>query len=170
MEKRLRELKQQFEHVLAEWVSEEELRNEWRAHAYDDAPEPSHPTPKRPLVFRGSADTGSVIEIWRRPDGACDVELDGSVVELLESPCDLPGETALATFTFDGVVFREMFSVSKPALGALAGFASERERQPPWRYAPELMADWLIDRSFGLTRRGHRALAAGRLAAPGLSP
>ena len=164
MEKSLRELESRLEHVLAEWVSDEELRSEWRAHLYGDAPEPSRPAAERPLVFRGRADTGSVVEVRGRTNGDCDVELDGHRVERLEELRDLPGEEAPERFTFDGLVFQEVFSVSELALAALADFVAEREPHPPWRFAAQLMADGLIDRNFGLTHRGRRALgrAQGR--------
>jgi hypothetical protein len=163
METRLRELELRFEELLDEWVTDEEPQAEWRAHLHGDAPEPSRPVPGRPLLFRGRGETGSVVEIRREANGDSDVELDGHIVERLKGMWDLRGEEAPATFALDRLVFREVFCASEPALAALDEFVAEREPHPPWRFAAELAADGLVDRDFGLTHRGHRALAWSRV-------
>lgn len=163
MEAQLQELELRFDELLDEWVPDEELRAEWRAHLHGDLPEPSQPAWTRPLVFRGRAESGPVLEIRRRANGDCDVEVDGQVVERLKGEWELRGEDAPATFTVGGLVFPEAFGASEPALAALAEFVPEREPRPPWRFAAELAADGLVDRDFGLTQRGHRALAWSRV-------
>lgn len=160
MESRLHELELRFEKLLDEWAPDEELQVAWRAHLHQDAPEPAQPVATRRLVLRGVAETGSVVEIRARADGDYDVELDGHVLERVLEQRDLfPAKEGAGTFTVDGMVFHEAFSASAPALEALAEFVAEREPHPPWSYAAELAADGLIDMDFGLTPRGHRALA-----------
>ena len=167
MEPRLHELELRFERLLHEWAPDEELQAAWRAHLHGDAPEPAQPAASRRLVFRGVAEMGSVVEIRPRADGDYDVDLDGHVVERLlgEGEADAFGKE-VGAFTLDGRVFLETFAASRPALEALGEFVAEREPHPPWPFAPELAADGLIDRDFGLTRRGHRALVAAHEASP----
>ena len=160
MESRLHELELRFERLLHEWAPDEELQAAWRAHLHGDAPEPAQPAASRRLVFRGVAEMGSVVEIRARADGDYDVDLDGHVVERRLDEPDAGRE--VGTFTLDGHVFLETFSASGPALEALGEFVAEREPHPPWPFAPELAADGLIDRDFGLTQRGRRALAQAR--------
>jgi hypothetical protein len=162
MKAQLAELERRFEERLHEWVAEEEARAAWRAHLHGDFAEPTPPIADRPLVYRGRAETGSVVEIRRRADGDYDVEVDGCSVERIEGELDFSGAAAPHRFTLDGIVFDETFSSSEPALEALDAFVAERESSPPWRFATELAADGLIDECFGLTPRGHRALRARR--------
>jgi hypothetical protein len=58
----------------------------------------------------------------------------------------------------NGNEFEEIFDVSPEALQALTEFV-EREGNPAWEHAAELLADGLIDVHFELTPRGRRALA-----------
>jgi uncharacterized tellurite resistance protein B-like protein len=111
-----------------------------------------------PLVFRGAADSGSVVEVRERPDGDCDVAVDGVLVERVEADADFSDTEASHAFRLDGLVFRETFGVSAAALETLAEFAAGATVKPPWRFAREVRADGLIDSHFGLTARGHRAL------------
>ena len=159
MEARLHELGLRFDRLVAEWAPDEDLQAAWRTHLHKGAPAPAEPAPARPLVFRGAAETGSVVEIRDRPDGDYDVAVDGTLVERVEAELDFSGSEAPHVFSLDGVVFRETFSASGAALEALAEFVAERAPQPPWPFAAELRADGLIDRNFGLTPRGRRALA-----------
>jgi len=167
MESRLHELELRFGQLLDEWAPDGEVRAAWQAHFHAEAPEPSLPAASRRLVFRGVAETGSVVEIRARADGDYDVDLDGHVVERLlgEGEADAFGKE-VGAFTLDGRVFLETFAASRPALEALGEFVAEREPHPPWPFAAELAADGLIDRDFGLTRRGHRALVAAHEASP----
>ena len=160
MESRLHELELRFGQLLDEWAPDGEVRAAWQAHFHAEAPEPSLPAASRRLVFRGVAETGSVVEIRARADGDYDVDLDGHVVERRLDEPDAGRE--VGTFTLDGHVFLETFSASGPALEALGEFVAEREPHPPWPFAAELAADGLIDRDFGLTQRGRRALAQAR--------
>jgi hypothetical protein len=163
MEARLRRLESRFERLLDGWSATEELRAAWRAHLHGDAPEPAEPTAPRPLVFRGRAETGSVVEIRERADGDYAVEVDGRQVERIAGGLDFSGKTAAGTFTLAGVAYRETFSVSRPALEALAAFAAGGEPRPSGPSARELLAEGLIDRHWALTPRGRRALGrAGR--------
>ena len=159
METRLRQLETRFERILDNWAPDEELRASWHAHLHRDAPEPAQPTSPRPLVFRGRAETGSVVEIRERADGDYDVDVDGRLVERVEGKLDFSGKDRASTFTLGDLVYREVFSASRPALEALDEFVAGRAPRPPWRSAPELVADGLVDRHVGLTPRGHRALA-----------
>lgn len=158
LQARLRELEAHFERLVHEWLPDERLRAEWRAHLFEDAAEPAEPAPKDDLVFRGRNSTGSVVSIRRRSDGDCDVDVDGRLAERLEGPFDIHGKDRPGSFTVDGRVYHELFSASERALEALEDFVTEREAHPPWRFAGELAADGLVDRNFGLTARGRRAL------------
>lgn len=162
METRLHELEARFGQLLDEWVPGEELRRAWRAHLHQGAPAPTEPAPARPLVFRGAAESGSLVEVRERPDGDYDVTVDGTPVERIEAALDFSGTGAPHVFELDGLAFRETFSASEPALEALRDFVAEQAPEPPWRFAPELRADGLIDGYFGLTPRGRRALAPSR--------
>jgi hypothetical protein len=167
MEARMHELEQRFEQFLDEWAFDDDLREAWGVHLHRGAAAPALPAATRPLVFRGRAETGSLVEISKRTDGDYDVEVDGAVVERVEAELDFSGREAPRTFVLDGLVFQETFSASEPALEALDEFVAERAPHPPWRFAIELRADGLIDGHFGLTSRGHRALrqrAASRVA------
>lgn len=161
---RLLEVEGDFERLLGAWVADEETRAAWRMHLYQGAPEPSEPVPKPPLVFRGRSGSGSVVEVRERPGGDYWVEVDGCPVERIEAEVDFSSTYVPHTFALDSIVFRETFSVSREALAALSEFAAEREPRPPWPHAAELAADGLVDRYFGLTARGRRALAPGRSA------
>ncbi len=158
-EARLQELELRFERLLDEWAPGAELRGAWQAHLHDGAPAPAQPAPERPLVFRGIAETGSLVEIRERADGDYEVAVDGTVVERVEAELDFSGKQTPHAFPLGGLVFRETFSVSAPALEALADFVAGRAQPPPWPFAPDLRADGLIDSHFALTPRGHRALA-----------
>lgn len=160
LEAELLELEADFERLLEEWVTDEETRAAWRAHLYDDGPEPAEPEPEPPLVFRGRSEAGSVVEIRRRPGGELVVEVDGAPVVRVEGEQDFSGTEAPHTFTLDSIAFEETFAASEAALEALREFVAGRAPRPPWRYAAELAADGLIDRHFDLTPRGRRALAA----------
>ncbi len=159
MEARLHELEQRFDQLLDEWAPDEELREAWAAHLRHGAPAPALPAPARPLVFRGRAETGSVVEIRKRTDGDYDVEVDGAVVERAQLELDFAGTEAPRIFMLDELGFQETFSASAPALEALAEFVAERSPAPPWGFAVELRADGLVDRHFSLSPRGHRALS-----------
>lgn len=103
-----------------------------------------------------------MVAVRRRADGDCDVEVNGRLMERLGGPCDVPAADAPGTLTLGGHVYDELFAVSESALEALAEFVAEREADPPWRFALELSAEGLVDRSFALTARGRRALATAR--------
>lgn len=157
-EKRLHELELGFERLLDEWVPGGGLRDAWRLHLHRAGPAPAEPVARGALVFRGAADTGSVAEVRERPDGDCDVVVDGVLCERVEADLDFSATRAPHPFRLDRLVFRETFGASAEALAALGEFVAERAPHPPWRFAPELRADGLIDAHFGLTARGHRAL------------
>src|SRR6266540_6167714 len=56
LEDRLLDVRERFDRVLEEWVSDEALRNEWRAYLRNRVPEPSEPQTIEPLVFQGLTD------------------------------------------------------------------------------------------------------------------
>jgi hypothetical protein len=156
LEDRLLDVRERFDRVLDEWVADPDLRDTWREHLHNRAPEPDEPSAIRPLVFQGrSDDTGSVVEI-RRGDGL-EVNVDGSVVERVVADKDFEGQGPRARFRLNGTVFHETFNASPAALDALREF-TESTSAPPWDYASELLADGLIDVHFDLTPRGRRAL------------
>jgi hypothetical protein len=155
----LLEAERDFERLLGEWVTDTATRAAWRAHLYEDGPEPAEPAPELPLVFRGRSDSGSVVEVRERRGGEYAVEVDGALVERIEAELDFSSTHAPHTFALDSIVFRETFSVSRDALAALDELVAGQSPRPPWRYAAELVGDGLADRYLGLTARGRRALA-----------
>jgi hypothetical protein len=159
---RLLAVRERFDRMLEEWVPEEELREQWRAYLEHHAAEPSGPPAIEPLVFRGvSDDVGSVVEIRGTGDDLA-VVIDGALIERIIGAKDFSGRGPLLRFPLNDVEFRETFEVSEGALDALAAFVETKGSPPPWEHAEALLADGLIDVHFGLTPRGHRALAARR--------
>jgi hypothetical protein len=158
---RLLELEEDFERLLAEWVSDESARGAWRRHLHHGAPAPAQPGEARPaLVFRGRSAAGSFVEVHERLDGDYDVSVDGSSVERIGRAPDFAAATPRLVFRLGDLEFGEVLDASAPARAALRAHVAAPAGEPPWQYATELIADGLIDRDFGLTPRGRRALTA----------
>jgi hypothetical protein len=158
IEDELLDVRGRFDRILGEWVADEELRAQWRAHIDSKQPEPDEPTAIRPRVFEGLSEvSGSIVQITGPPDDLR-VEVDGSLVERVVAEKDFAIRTPPAHFRLNDNVFEEIFAASSESLDALASFLDEGGA-PPWDYATELLADGLIDVHFDLTPRGHRALA-----------
>jgi hypothetical protein len=159
LEMRLHEDRERLERVLAEYVPDEDVRRAWRAFLHHRGAEPPGPAAIRPLLFKGRSETSSVVEIRRDRSGELAVEVDGRLVERLPAR-GLPIVEGRTTVFFLGdVQFREVFDVQPGALQAVRDFCASGG-SPPWEYAAELLADGLIDVTFGLTARGRRGLAA----------
>jgi hypothetical protein len=158
LELRLQHDRERFEHLLAEYVSDEAVRRAWREFLHHRGREPAGPPPIRPVLFRGRSDAGSVIEIRRDDRGELAIEVDGRLVERLPGRHIPIGEGHPTVFRLDGTGFREHFRVSPDALAALRKFRAAGG-DPPWEHASSLLADGLVDVDFGLTARGRRALA-----------
>ncbi len=160
LEDRLLDVRERFDRLLAEWVEEPGLREEWEQHLHNRAPAPAGPPPIAPIVFRGRAEvSGSVVELRGKRGDEYEVVVDGSVAERIVAN-DLPSDGPYR-FRLDGTAneFDELFDVSPEALEALRRFTADGG-SPPWDHAPELLSDGLIDTHAGLTPRGRRALAA----------
>lgn len=158
LEDELLEVRARFERLLAEWVPDPELREEWREYLRNRRAEPSDPPAIRPLAFRGRSDVaGSTVEVRRKGD-ELQVEVDGALLERVAAEKDLSVTTPALRFRLNGTEFDETFTASPEALRALAGFL-DQGGPPPWSYASELLADGLIDVHFDVTPRGRRALA-----------
>jgi hypothetical protein len=160
IEEQLLDVRERFERVLAEWVHEPELQQEWREYVHNRGPEPPGPPAIRPLVFRGISDAGSVAEIRRKQGEELEVQIDGSSVESIFGDKDFAGVELPARFRLDPFEFVEAWSTSPDALLALEDFLAEEGASPPWEHAAELLADGLIDTHFAVTPRGRRALAS----------
>jgi hypothetical protein len=154
-----------FERLLAEWVPSEQARNAWRAHLHHGEPAPAAPPAGRPVAYRGRSGAGSVVEVRELGGGTYEVRVDGCLTETVAAELDFAGTRVPHTLVVDGRTFQETFAASERALKALEEFVAERDPRPPWRYAAELLADGLVDRTVALTPRGHRALAVKRRAA-----
>jgi len=161
IEDRLLETRERFERLLAEWVPDAELQQEWREYLHHRTPEPQGPPAIRPLVFLGRSEQMTVVAIRRKRGDELEVEVDGALVERISWD-----ETFAATEPFrlrlDRVDFDEIFSASPEARQALSGFLADGG-WPPWEHAAELLRDGLIDAHVALTPRGHRALAGWRI-------
>jgi hypothetical protein len=157
IEERLLDVRERFDRVLDEWVAEDDLRESWRRHLHYRAAMPDGPAAIRPLVFRGTSDAGSVVEIRGGKGDDLEVVVDGSLVERVAATKDL-GRDVPSTFRVDGFEFHETFTASADALRALDAFLAG-DGSPPWEHAAELLGEGLIDTHFDLTPRGRRALA-----------
>jgi hypothetical protein len=159
IEERLLDVRERFDRLLGEWVPDPELREAWREHLHNRVPVPHGPPGIRPLVFRGSSEAGSTVEV-REGKGEDDytVEIDGSLVERIAAEKDFSAGPS-SHFRLDGHEFEETFGASSEAIGALAEFLANEEASPPWEYAAELLQDGLIDTHAALTPRGRRALS-----------
>jgi hypothetical protein len=158
---RLARLESHFERLLEESVGDDEVRTAWRRRLHEGAAAPAEPRPPEPpLLFRGRSAAGSVVEIRQRADGDCDVFVDGARLERVAAARDLADDEVPLTFTMGGQQFREIFEVPAPALAAARAYFSDGSGRPPWQHAAVLAADGLVDGTFALTPRGHRALAA----------
>jgi hypothetical protein len=158
LEERLLHVRERFDRVLEEWVPDEELRAEWRDHLHSRAPEPDRPEAVRALVYRGSSDVGSIVEVHNRGD-ELEVWIDGSLVERIVAEKAFEPTQRPVMFSIDGFEFDESFAASPEALQALAAFREEGG-EPPWEHAAELLADGLVNVHFDATPRGLRALAS----------
>jgi len=161
LELRLDHDRRRFEHLLAEYVSDESTRGAWRDFLHHRGGEPSGPAAIRPVLFKGRSEVGSVLEARGDPSGELDVEVDGQLVERLKGPTIPIGEGRPAVFRVDRIEFREEFDAEPAALRALRRFRASGG-DPPWEYTSALLADGLIDVDFALTARGRRALTQRR--------
>jgi len=157
LHQRMTELATRFERLLAEAVADEQERRRWHEHLHHGAAEPSAPQAAPPLLFRGRSGTGSTLEILERADGTLDVVVDGARVERLASADELLATQPGLSFRLGDISFDERFAASRSALAALQAMIESGGR-PPYRHARELLLDGLVDRNFGLTPRGRRAL------------
>jgi hypothetical protein len=162
IEDELLDVQQRFERLLAEWVDDQELTRTWRDHLHNRAPAPNGPAPIRPLVFRGENEAGAVAEVRRKGDELA-VTVDGTLAERLhvkDFPQAKEKGKAEVELRISDTPFTETFTASEEARQELTTFLADGDREPPWDYASELLADGLIDEHFALTARGRRALAA----------
>ena len=157
LEHKLLEVRERFDRVLDEWVSDEELRGQWREYIHGRRPEPDEPAGIEPLVFQGLTDAGSVLQVRGKAD-EYQVWVDGSLQERIAARKDLSVTSPNLHFRWDGKEIEETFDASDEALQALADYR-DSNGSPPWDSASELLADGLIDVHFDLTPRGRRALA-----------
>jgi hypothetical protein len=160
IEERRFDVRERFDRLLAEWVPDEEVREEWRQFLDHHAPEPDQPPEIEPVAFRGIGDvTGSILEVRGSRD-EYRVYVDGALSERLVAEKDFAATGPPLTWRYDDVDYRETFDASQDARDALAAFVDAGAAgSPPWGYATELLADGLVDVHFGLTPRGRRALA-----------
>ena len=162
LQERLLELSGRLDRLLEVWVAEEETREAWRAHLHHGGRPPAEPGDSPPaLVFRGRSQAGSVAEVRERPDGDCDVYVDGGLVERAELGDDLAHDLP-CTLRLDGFEFKEVFDASREALAAAGEYFARPAGPPPWEQARELVGDGIVDTTFALTPRGRRALARRR--------
>jgi hypothetical protein len=159
LEDKLLDVRERFDRLLAEWVPDEELREQWREYIHGRRPEPDEPHGIEPLAFQGVDDAGSVVQVRGQAD-EYQVWVDGSLQERIAARKDLSVHAPVLHFRWDGREIAETFNASDDALNALAAYRGEQDASPPWEYASELLADGLIDVHFDLTPRGKRAIAA----------
>ena len=158
-ERDLAALDSRIERRLALWVADEEGRQQWRDHLHHGGPVPPLPPEPRPLVFRGVATDGSVVEVHAYGAREHRLSVDGAPRgPIPRVPDVLPPEGPRLA----GMTCRETFAASPRSLAALRDFVSAGAGEPPWEHAPDLLRDGLVDADFGLTARGQRALTGAR--------
>ncbi|RME70761.1 MAG: hypothetical protein D6776_11205 [Planctomycetota bacterium] len=157
MEEKMKALQERFEHLIARWIDDEQLRHAWHRRFYHGDPTPDAPEPDYPLLFRGELQGGGRFEVRRSPRGGVDVYVDGKEVrhdnEVLRIE-PIEGER----FEILGYEVHERFDAPDEAIEALRAYVDNPQGSPPWEFARVLYDDGLIDRGFTLTPRGHRAL------------
>lgn len=155
MSTRMADIEQRFEQLLTHRGVSESERAGWRRRLRHCAPAPAASAPAAPvLVFKGRAESGSVVEIRALPEGGYAVALDRAPFSRLRRWDDVP------SFQIDGRQFSEIFDTPPEALSALRAYCAHPSGPPPWQYASALTEDGLINRDFALSARGHRAMGA----------
>lgn len=159
LDKKLHDIEDHFEHLLAEWVAEPTLRERWREFLRGAAGAPDAPHLRPPPLFKGRTDAGTLVEILPEANGYT-VFVDGMRVDRDEVPWqlepDMRGRVQIREHSCD-----EVFDASEDAVRALDDFLAGRAT-PPWQWARELIEDGLIDSQLALTPRGRRCLDRGR--------
>jgi len=156
LEARLVTLEAHLERLLAEDVAVESDRAAWRERLHHRSEGPPVAPQTRELAFKGRSEGGAIVEIRGRPGGDFEVTIDGRPVERLAGPIDF------TVYTDADRDFPEVFEASRRALAALRTWVRAPQGQPPREHVHELLADGLIDRTLGLTPRGHRAVRSAR--------
>lgn len=159
----MRELEGQFERILAEWTTDEALRESWRAFLRGRGPAPDGPRIALPPLFKGRTDAGTLVEIRPARDGY-DILVDGARSDHSSVPWHLDPETR-GPVRIGPHACEETFEAPPAAIAALTEFLAG-QAEPPWRWARELLEDGLIDPELALTPRGRRCLDRARPAAP----
>jgi protein required for attachment to host cells len=159
LDKKLRDIKDHFEHLLAGWVAEPALRERWRDFLRGAAGAPDGPHLRPPPLFKGRTEAGTVVEILPEANGYT-VFVDGQRVDCDDVPWqlepDMRGRVQIREH-----VCEEAFDAPEEAVRALDEFLTGRAK-PPWPWARELIEDGLIDSQLSLTPRGRRCLDRGR--------
>jgi protein required for attachment to host cells len=144
-----------FERLLVEWVTEDNMRERWRAFLHGRASAPEQPRTSSPPLFKGHTDAGATIEIRPVSDGY-DIIVDGARIDHGEVPWhldpDMRGPVQIGEHACE-----ESFDAPPAAVESLAEFVAGRAASP-WRWARELLEDGLIDPDVALTPRGKRCL------------
>jgi hypothetical protein len=118
LDARLLEVRDRFDRVLDEWVTDPDLREQWREYLHNRVPEPAEPRAIEPLVFRGVSDvSGSVVEVRGRSDDF-QVWVDGTLAERVAAREDFARIGPPVRFRLNGHEFEETFEVSSEALEA----------------------------------------------------
>ena len=159
----MRDLASDFERILAEWTSDEALREQWRAFLHGRGAPPSLPQVARPPLFRGITDAGTRVELRPVADGY-DVLVDGARADHSSVPWHLDGNTR-GRVRIGEHVCEETFAAPAEAITALTEFLAGRA-DAPWRWARELLEDGLITPELALTPRGRRCLDRTHPTAP----
>lgn len=152
--RRMDELEERFTVILARWIPEAEVREQWRACMHHGARFPVEPPREMPPLYRGRSDNGSMI-IIRESAGMLAVIIDGQ--PLVRLP---PSQEIGSMFRVSNNEFHENTEAPAAAVEALAGYVEAGEDEPPWQWAPALFDDGLIDANFALTPRGQRILTS----------
>jgi hypothetical protein len=160
LQARMTELEREFEALLARWVTDDELRRQWREHFHGHRAEPAAPALREPPVYKGRAESGSVIAVFGGDDGGYEAFVDGALALRLATPVLAPDFAE--RLGLRGQALTELFDADAEAEATLDRHVADPSGPPPWEWARELYEDGLIDPDFGLTTRGHRLIELRR--------
>lgn len=148
----LKALESEFESMLDRWLDDDALRAQWREHLFGSAPEPKLEG-KVPPVFKGRSEAGSVLVVCPNDSGEWEYIVDGSLIAHHPSGWRYGGPSRLH---FVDQEFEEVLDAPDQGVDSLRAYLADPSGEPPWRWAPSLLEDGLIDIHFSLTDRGRR--------------
>lgn len=154
---KMQRLGERFRRLLSHWVQDEDLRLAWTQYLYEGGPPPTEPKIAPPPMFKGVAESGSLVEVRKSHDGGYVLLVDGAVEGHEDTRWHLDPHV-IDPIQIREHVCREIGESPPEALQALATFRASPHSEPPWRWLRTLFEDGLVDENFALTPRGQRRI------------